>query len=102
MTHHDHAHGLTAGRSEVVKFTGWFVCGRGPVLIRTDDVAALHVVAGETDNSSGGIGLYLNDANMAFIGVHSAHSLHQFVLPLEPLDVGGFCDGPDDGKAVAN
>src|SRR5579864_3678121 len=87
LTRYDHCHRLSTHRSKVIELGGFFVGSNGPLFEREDDVATLHVTAREGYFCDRNIWLSFYDSDLPGINVRGAHSLHQFELPFEPLNV---------------
>src|SRR5882762_7814435 len=98
---HDHRHRLAADRSEMVELDRVLVRRSGALFERADDVATLHITAGERDLGDGYVCMNFHDTDLAKVRIGCTHGFHQLKLPLEPGNLYRLRYGPDDRDAVA-
>ncbi len=99
---HQHGHRLAAHRSKVIE--GGRILERRcwALLIRLEDIPALHVSAREYDLSDRNLGLNVYHPDLPRVHVRRAHGFQELCLPLEPGHISGILVRPHNREPVAN
>src|SRR5260370_3827485 len=98
---HPHRHRLATDRSEMVKLDRVLVRRSGALFERADDVATLHIVAGERHLGDSYVRMNFHDMDLAKVRIGGAHRPHQLELPLEPRNLYRLRYRSDNRETVA-
>ena len=102
FSYHQHCHRLAAHRRKMIEGGRIFVWRCRTILIRLEDIPALHVIAREYDLSDRNLWLNVYHPDLSRVHIGRAHGFHELRLPLEPWHVRGVLVRPHNREPVTD